>query len=254
MSERGKYIPGDKLARRVATKFQEAAAAQRTRLQLSEVPPDLGPEDWEIFAFGPYQTEEEEPGRIIAKDQTAYIAIVVWMNPAMCRTITTHGDKIELNIWTSDMQRMDPVDELSHYCCIKTERGHCWYVYVWEFKPTQDACVYQTNICARICTCSNVALPGYAGFVRHVYDFDVERLWPYPPPGERAAVLPPGFPTDEWPEAPQAPGSWGHDRPIRYMVYDPDIGCECGEYDVEPNNFCKHVLSSAPEEDAPEEG
>jgi hypothetical protein len=231
----------EKLAKRVAERFKGSlkakAALEAAGLELTEAQPGMG--DWEIFAFGPWQTPDDlMPGRIIKKDQTAYLAIVVWMNPDMCRNITQHGDKIELNIFTSDMQRMEEVPDLSHYCCIQTYLDQCWYVYVWDFTPTQDACLYETNICARICTCSNVALQDYAGFVRHVYDFDPETLWPPVPP----AVLPPDFPGGDWPFGPPAPPSWGFDRPVRYMVYDPDLACDCGDPADPDNNFCEDVL------------
>ncbi len=234
--------PRAKLAARVAKNFAgslKAKAALEAALEITEVQPGINA-DWEIFAFGPWQTPDAlMPGRIIRKNQKAYLAIVVWMNPEMCRNITQHGDKIELNIFTSDMQRMQPVQALDHYCCIQTKLDHCWYVYVWEFTPTVDACLYETNICARICTCGNFPLQDYAGFVRHVFDFDPEALWPPIPP----TVLPPDFPQTDWPQGPTAPPSWGFDRPVRYMVYDPDVVCECGNPNDPVNNFCKGVLS-----------
>lgn len=100
---------------------------------------------------------------------------------------------------------MEAVDDLSFTCCIKTEQGGaCFYVTVWEFTPQKEACLYETNICARICNCSNNTLQDYAGFVRHVYDFDPSKLWPGTP-------------------------GWGFDRPIRYMVADPQKKCDCSE-------------------------
>ncbi len=242
---KGGTSPRDKLAARVAQEFGGALKA-KTALELTEVPPDLGPQDWEIFAFGPYQSEEAMPGRIIKEGQTAYIAIVVWMNEAMCRVLSSHCDKIELSIFTSDMQRMQAVTELNHYCCVQTVPDHAWYVYVWEFTPPREACLYETNICARVCNCSDIPMAEYAGFVRQVYDFDASRLWPYPPPIDLVPEepdVPEDFPRDRWPRRPRRPRSWGFDRPIRYMVYDPKTSCECGDPDVEPNNFCKGVLS-----------
>jgi len=247
---KGKTDPSAKLAAQVAKNFAGADQRRKAALELTEVPADPGAHDWQIFAFGPYQTPGSMPGRIIKEGETAYIAIVVWMNDAMCRVLTQHGDKIELNIFTSDMQRMVNVADLNHYCCIQMELGHCWYVYVWELTPPHEACIYETNICARICSCSNVPIQDYAGFVRHVYDFDSETLWPPIPP----TLLPPhpdasgqpDFPTDpNWPPVPTAPPppGWGFDRPIRYMVYDPDAECECGDPDAPDHSFCDPVIS-----------
>lgn len=243
---KGKPDPRGKLATRVAKDFEKAIKAKKAGLELTEAPEDLGPEDWEIFAFGPYQTPEDlMPGRIIKEGEKAYIAIVVWMNESMCRVVTTHGDKIELNIFTSDTQRMQSVEVLNHYCCIQTVLNHCWYVYVWELTPPREACIYETNICARLCNCSNVPLSDYAGFVRHVFNFDPESLWP-PPPAE---VLPDDFPLDDWPRRPRRRGrGWEFDRPIRYMVYDPDTVCECGDPNDPNNSYCKGVLSGPAEE------
>jgi hypothetical protein len=225
---KGATDPRAKLAARVAKDFAKADKGRKAALELTQVPVDLGPHAWQIFAFGPYQTPDAQPGRIIKKGEKAYIAIVVWMNAAMCQVITQHGDKIELNIFTSDMQRMVPVveDDMSHYCCIETVSNHCWYVYVWEFTPPREACIYETNICARLCNCSDVPLPDYAGFVRQVFDFDPESLWPSPP----AEVLPDDFPLDDWPRRPRRRRRWGFDRPIRYMVYNPESSCDCDNY------------------------
>ena len=231
--------PEARLAARVAKDFGRAVERKAAieKLELTVTQPDMG--EWEIFAFGPYQTPEElQPGRIIRVREKAYIAVVVWMNDQMCRNVTGFGGKIELSFWTSDTQMMVPVDTLNHYCCIKTTLNHCWYVYVWEIEPARAACLYETNICARICNCDDVIHPDYAGFVRHVYDFDPEKLWPPLPP----TILPPDFPDADWPHGPSRPASWGFDRPIRYMVYDPEEGCAC-----EPDGYCdEDVVISGP--------
>lgn len=198
----------------VEANFKSAIDRKETMVaaELTEGPPLQPPHKWEIFAYGPYQYENGvfnpsvNPGRIIFTGEEAFIAIVVWMNSSMCKTITEHNDKIMLEIWTSDIQRMRPAGpNLSHTCCIKTEKGVCSYVVVWKFEPTDPACLYETNICARICNCNDETLPDYAGFVRQVYDYDPETLWPSPP---------------------VTPG-WGFDRPIRFMVADPDAVCDC---------------------------
>jgi hypothetical protein len=246
---KGEAGPRARLATRVAKNFK-ASLKRASALELTTTQPGISA-DWEIFAIGPWQTPEDlQPGRIIRVNETAYLAIVVWMNPEMCRNITQHGDKIELSIFTSDMQRMLEVtdDEMQHYCCIETVKDHCWYVYVWEFTPQEPACLYETNICARICTCSDAVLEDYAGFVRHVYDFDPDTLWPEIP---ASLDLPPDFPEDEWPDVPTAPPSWGFDRPVRYMVYDPDDSCDCGDPNDPNNNFCEDVISAPAEEPGP---
>ena len=225
------------LAAQVATNFEAALAAKEEREgaapELTQVQPGIGA-DWEIFGFGPYQRPRAQPGRIIRVNQPAWVAVVVWMNRAMCRNVTGFGGKIELNFWTSDTQRMQPVGGLSHHCCIQTRRDRCWYLYVWRFRPAQAACIYETNICARICNCDDAPHPEYAGFVRQVYDFDPDNLWP---PARVPLPPPRRIPGGVWPPGGPVPPNWGFDRPIRYMVYDPDASCNCD------NHLCRGVIS-----------
>jgi hypothetical protein len=204
--------PCEALLAHVEAQMAAAVEKRKTSLELTEA---LWPDEWEVFAWGPYQFEggvfdpRVNPGRIIFTGETAYIAVVVWMNPRMCTVIQDHNDKILLNFYTSNMQTMEPAaGDLTHQCCIYTDRTdrYCFYPMVWKFTPEEAACLYETNICARICSCKGKTLSDYAGFVRQVYDFDPEKLWLGPP---------------------QAPG-WQFDRPIRYMVANPDDLC-CDE-------------------------
>lgn len=190
--------PGATLKARVESQF--AAALEKAKLELTEVPV-LGPFEWEVYAFGPWQNPGQEPGRIIALGQTAYIATVVWMNDSMCATVAGFGADVFLSYWTSNTQTMLPVTAMNHYTCIPiTANGGCFYVDIWEFQPTEAACLLETNICARICNCEGHVVPGYAGFVRWVEDFDPELLWPAGP---------------------------RFDHPIRYLVYDDKDKCPC---------------------------
>jgi hypothetical protein len=211
--------PRTALKAHIQAQMAAALEQKKDELELTQAP---WPNEWEVFAWGPYQLPggvfdplNPAPGRIIFTGEKAYIGVAVWMNPQMCADIVNHEDKIELTFWTSNTQTMQPVPG-SYTCCIKTDQlGDCYYVTVWEFTPQEEACVYETNICARICNCQNHTLPRYAGFVRHVYDFDPEKLWPAFP----GFPLTPGSPT---------PG-WGFDRPIRYMVADRLHDCDCTE-------------------------
>jgi len=185
---------------------QLGAATEQVTTELAQAPQAPGPNRWEVYAWGPYQRPFDpanDPGRIIFVGEKAYIGVAVWMNPAMCQDVTGFEGKIELSFWTSNTQTMRPVPSMDYTCCIETKAdGPCFYVTVWELQPPEAACVMETNICARICNCNNRPVPGYAGFVRHVYDFDPENLFAPPPPG------------------------WGFDRPIRYLVSDRS-DCDC---------------------------
>jgi len=208
--------PKEALKAHIEAQMAGAVQATESVLELTTTQPP-GDDVWEVFAWGPFQYTNGvfdpyvNPGRIIFTGEKAYLGVAVWMSPHMCRWVTDHQDKIILNFFTSDMQRMQPAaGNLTHHCCITTKQGGpCYYVTVWEFTPVQDACIYETNICARICNCNNNTLQDYAGFVRQVYDFDPEKLWRMPA---------------------QTPG-WQFDRPVRYMVADPQEYCDCAEED-----------------------
>ena len=195
--------PSEVLKKKVEEKFAEAL--NKVTAEITQTGVGHPANKWEVYAWGPWQDPGMEPGRIIMKGETAYIATAVWMNPTMCADVLGFGSKFELNFYTSNTQTMMPVPALNFSCCIFPEQGTCFYVTVWEFQPQEEACILETNICARLCTCENKLVPNYAGFVRHVYDFDPDNLFP-------PAPLPPG---------------WQFDRPIRYMVADPDRKCGC---------------------------
>lgn len=179
-----------------------ASVLQERALETSEAP-NLGPFDWDVVAIGPFQDPGHGPGRIIKLGEKAYIVTIVMMNNPMCRNLAGFGGKVELSFATSDMERMVAVDDMDYSYCIQVTEpcGNpiSFFVHVWEFEPSVAACVLETNICARVCNCKGYYVPGYAGFVRWVYDLDAEWLWP-------AGVR--------------------FDHPIRYLVYKGDK-CAC---------------------------
>jgi len=184
-----------------------AAIIQRRRQ--APVAELAGPQDyWDIYATGPYQDPSLMPGRLIQVGEPATIAVHIYLNPTFppppaidaCTDLTQHNDKIELHFFTSNMQTMQPVPELSNIVCIQTTPGECWYNYEWTFTPTTAACLYEMNICARVCNCNNQALPQFSAFVRWVEDLDYDYLF--------------------------GGQGWSFDRPIRFMVSDPKQACE----------------------------
>lgn len=170
-----------------------------------------GPQDfWNVWAIGPYQGAGLEPGRLIDLGEEAAISVFVYLNPFYpspyqgqnaCDIITGFQAKIELNFITSNMQTMQPVPDLNFSYCIDTTPGQCWYQYDWIFTPRQSACIYETNICCRVCNCYNNYVRQYSGFVRWIDDLDYEYLF--------------------------GPSGWQFDRPIRYTVSDPLQKCSC---------------------------
>jgi hypothetical protein len=150
------------------------------------------------------------PHRIIQVGETASIFTVVFLNPlfpqaalSACDIITGFNAKIELNYFTSNTQTMQPVRDLSVSRCIRTVRNVCFYVDQFDFTPRDPACLYETNICARICNCDDTPIRPFGAFVRWVFDLDFDLFF----------------------------GSEGleFDRPIRYMVSDfasPCPACE----------------------------
>jgi len=165
---------------------------------------------WEVFGLGPYQFAGTwpwsgpsfRPNRIIRVGEKAYIVTVVYLNPnfpappliSCCTTLTNFAAKIQLGYHTCNTQTCTPAEPSAMHI-IQTKPGQCVYIDVLEFTPQQEACLYETNICARILNCRDAAVAPYAAFVRWVVDFDSDLFI-----------------------GPASP-HLSFDRPIRYMVY-----------------------------------
>jgi hypothetical protein len=198
------------LDRKLEEIFQQRKAEAKGKTVQELAGPQLVPISyWDVYMRGPSQAPGYEPGRVIEVGEEATIEYVIALNPVFpfpypgqnaCDILTSHGDKVELFFFTSNTQTMEPVPALNYHVCIPTTPGQCWYTGVWTFRPPTAACLYEVNCCCRICNCSNRALPQYSGFVRWVENFDYEWLFRVP---------------------------WTFDHPIRYMVSDPSIPCEC---------------------------
>ena len=195
--------------------FGAALEQAEVGLELGRTPPGGG--SWNIWAFGPWQPPFWRPSRIIMVGEWALFHTVVWMDPyIMGPNIVAHGDKIELEYITSDMERMMPAGpSLNHHVCIDTQnpppiiRCSGYYFHnCWWFRPEREACLYETNICARICNCRNQMVREYTAFVRYVWDYDPEKIRPLCKPWE------------------YHPAGWSFDDPIRFAVFDRD-DCDC---------------------------
>ena len=168
------------------------------------------PRFWDVVAIGPYQVPALQPSRVIEVGQEATIQTIVYLNPDVpnpapgqnaCDIITGFGGKIEISYLTSRTDTMQPVPELSYTTCLETTPGQCWYSHYWTFTPRASACLYETNICVRICNCSNHYVRQYSGFARWIENLDSEMFFGAP--------------------------SWQFDHPIRYMVSDYNDVCAC---------------------------
>ena len=182
--------------------------------ELGQAPPHQGA--WNIWAFGPLQFPSQQPSRVMMVGEWARLHTVVWMDPIiMGPNIVAHADKIELEYFTSNMQAMAPAGaELNRHICIDTQAsvvkrpsGYYFHNY-WWFRPRAAACLYEMNICARICNCQNQPVREYEAFVRYVWDYDAELIRPLVGP-------------------PQShPAGWSFDSPIRFAVFDRS-SCDC---------------------------
>ena len=168
------------------------------------------PRFWDVIAVGPYQSYALEPSRVMEVGEPATIMTIVVLNPSVpspfpgqnaCDIITGFGGKIEINYFTSNAQTMTPVSALTHSSCVTTTHGVCVYTDFWTFTPREPACLYETNICVRICNCNNLYVRQYSGFARWAANLDYDWIF--------------GAPT------------WQFDHPIRYMVSDYNVPCAC---------------------------
>lgn len=168
---------------------------------------------WDILATGPFNLPPPPwPGpfpvgdRIIQVGEVAYFGVVVFLNPSFpapqsaCSMITDFGASIELNMVTSNMQTMSPAPSgLNPSVCIPTSPNVCTYNYIFEVVPQQEACLYETNICARICNCNHKYVRSYSAFARWVVGIDFDAVFGSP--------------------------SLTFDHPIRYMVSNLQGNC-----------------------------
>jgi hypothetical protein len=194
-------------------RFGAALEQAETELELGRAPPGQG--WWNIWAFGPWQVPWRWPSRIIMVGEAALLHTVVWMDPfIMGPNIVGHGDKIEIKYVTSDMEDMVKADpSLQHHFCIDTydtkpiiHPSGYYFHHWWLFRPDRPACIYETNICARICNCRNEMVREYAAWVRYVWDYDPELIRPLLRPWEFH------------------PRGWSFNDPIRFAVF---AGGEC---------------------------
>jgi len=164
---------------------------------------------WDVFAIGPYQNYAVQPSRVIEVGEPATILTVVYLNPYYpypypgqnaCDIITGFDAKIEFNYITSNLQTMQPVPTLSYSHCFKTTPGQCWYYDYYTFTPQYSACIYEMNICCRICNCEQYYVRQYSGFARWIEDLDYDLIF--------GAGSRPTF-----------------DHPIRFMVSDYQDRC-----------------------------
>lgn len=195
----------------------------KAKPELAEAPWWAYGQQWDIFAMGPYQEFQYPPGsgmppgRIVMAGETAYIDTFVWLNPEMAAAVRSFGSCISLGYHTANTQTMKPVSDLDAKRSVDPELmkpifSDPWlgdfYLCTWKFQPKEAGCLYETNICARLCTCKDTAVPGYAAFVRWVYDFDWDAFFGSP--------------------------GWEFNNPIRYLVADAKSPCgPCHQLDCD---------------------
>lgn len=191
---------------------KELEAHLASLLERKGADPELGgpPLYWDIVAIGPFQDPSVSPSRLIEVGEPATILTWVYLNPSVpspypgqnaCDQITGFGASIELNFVTSNMQSMTPAAALTHQHCIKTTPGQCWYPYFYTFTPREAGCLYEMNICARICNCDNRYVRQYSAFARWVENLDYDLIFGAP--------------------------AWQFDHSIRFMAADYNVLCGC---------------------------
>ncbi|MCP4967756.1 MAG: hypothetical protein GY926_21295 [bacterium] len=185
---------------------RQRAEAAGAAIELAEAP---FLQEWEVLAWGPWQGAANDPKGIVFTGESVWICVGVFLSVEMAATVGGFGGKISLNYFTSDTQQMKVAAGLSGNECIEVDANTTVYFSWLKLDPTEAACLLETNICARICNCRNETHPDYAGYVRHVYDYDPENL---------------GLTAPWGPVSPSSPG-WQFGHPIRFMVADPKAPC-----------------------------
>ena len=207
---RGTSSKAEQVGKRAKARLE--AMLQEPREESTETPWWASGDAWEIYAMGPEQNynftsgSPQPPGRIVFLGETAYVTTVLWLNPNMAAHLAGMGACVNLSYHTANTQTMTPVPAMDYTCSIDAATPTyadpdygSFYITVWEFTPTETGCLFETNICGTVCNCKGNVAPGYAGFVRWVYDFDYDVFF-----------------GSQWSE---------FNNPIRYLVADKDATC-----------------------------
>ena len=171
---------------------------------------------WDLYGYGPIQPgaglvpstagfldSPLAPGKIIRVGETAYLVTVLVINPfplpqdpmiVPVDFLTVWKLPFEIEYHTVNATTCKPVGTVKHWGYL--EPGQAYYVDVLEIQPTEEGCIFETNICARILDChkSTPSPSPFAGFARSIINLEPELFLP-----EEVVEF---------------------DNPIRYMVYE----------------------------------
>ncbi|MGH7597207.1 MAG: hypothetical protein ACREOI_12700 [bacterium] len=218
-------VTADELKAKIEARLQ--AAYQKSLSQARPEVVDPYPL-WDLVALGPFQ-----PGavagnfgnlnsspflahQVIRVGETAYIATVIFapILNTFCLPYEVEYCTGDLCEWTKGPEKLNV-----------TQHGHLsptspFAVDILQFTAeTEDVgCKYEMHICARIKCCDPEGnpQPPFAGFARHVYDYDAILQLPDLPAGLVDPLA------DPVPAAPSTSGApdWQFDQPIRFMIYE----------------------------------
>jgi hypothetical protein len=171
---------------------------------------------WDLFAIGPIQPPALLsppapltpgpllPHQVIRVGEQAFIATILVLNPfpvpgstppTPADILSNFGLPYRVEYHTCNLSHCEEgPDNLNVVHEGNLVPGQIFYVDVLEFTATEEGCIFETNICARILGCEGITAPPFAGFARLTIDIDPDLFFP-------------------------APGVQ-FDFPIRFMVYE----------------------------------
>jgi hypothetical protein len=166
---------------------------------------------WDLYALGPIQIFQPDaplaPHQVIKVGQTAFIVTVLLLNPAPIlppnpqgmsplAVLSNFGLPYEIRYQTGNLTTWQPMPApLTGTATGSLVPMVPWYVDVLQFVAATPG-LMEMNISAQILgNAAAPTAPHFAGFARHIYDFDPELFWTAPAPG------------------------WHFEMPVKFLVY-----------------------------------
>jgi len=162
---------------------------------------------WDLLAMGPIQIfspdEPLAPHQIIKKDETAFVATILVLNPnpilqpgmSPQDLLSDFALPYEIRYQTGNVTNWALASsDLNAVHTGVLSPGQGIYVDILEFQASQVG-MMEMNISARILGNQPEANPHFGGFARWTYDLDGESFWEAPTPG------------------------WHFELPVKFMIY-----------------------------------
>ena len=177
--------------------YYEAQVQAMLDQALSAVQPEAAePFDWwDLFSIGVIQNVAGDfgiapvgpflPHEVVRVNEQAFIVTVLILNPlpigsppglVPCNVLSGTALPFEIQYSSLNTTTGTPAAFASGVNTGQLQPGVCFYVDVFEFVATEEGCIIETNVCARILNCEGQTPPQwpFAGFATWILNIDNE--------------------------------------------------------------------------------